>query len=151
MIHIETHIGLYAKCLLLLLSFNQNLNVFTDCSKSPQYQFTEILISGYEVVTCIQTYTDGRTDWSYEASHLFQLFIPNTLKRYNIIHDHGVLGHYDHMELKLWIVTFPDQHLRFLSPNLCECKVHFLPQIAYEKTKGSGLSSSKHYPSSVSS
>jgi hypothetical protein len=51
----ERHIGLHVKCLLLLPNFNQKLNVSTDYSKTSQYQFHDIPITGYEVVACVQT------------------------------------------------------------------------------------------------
>jgi hypothetical protein len=36
----ETHACLHVQCLLLLLYFNRNWNVSTNCSRTPQYQIS---------------------------------------------------------------------------------------------------------------
>jgi hypothetical protein len=36
----QSHVGLHEKCLLLLSDFNQNWNVSTEFSETPQYQIS---------------------------------------------------------------------------------------------------------------
>jgi hypothetical protein len=52
--HAETHVGFHIECPLLLSDSNQNLNVLTECSKTPQFQIHWKCFQQF-LVACRQT------------------------------------------------------------------------------------------------